>query len=111
MVGWHHHVNGHESEETRGDSDGQRSLGCCSSWSRKESDTTERLNNSICLERKELRDTLVTRKVKNLPAIQETLGLFPGLERPPGKGTGTHSSILAWKIPRTEKSGQLQSLG
>ena len=31
--------------KTHGDSNGQRSLACCSSWSRKESDTTERLNN------------------------------------------------------------------
>ena len=28
MVGWHHCLNGHEFEETQGDSDGQRSLGC-----------------------------------------------------------------------------------
>ena len=111
MVGWHHQVNGHEFEQTPGYGEGQGSLVCCSLWDRKESDTTERLNNSICLERKELRDTLVTRKVKNLPAIQETLGLFPGLERPPGKGTGTHSSILAWKIPRTEEHGRLQFMG
>ena len=33
VVGWHHQLNAHESEETRGDSDGQGSLGCCSSWS------------------------------------------------------------------------------
>ena len=28
MVGWHHQLNGHEFEQTRGDSDGQRSLVC-----------------------------------------------------------------------------------
>ena len=33
-------LNGHEFEETQGDSDGQRSLACCSSWGRKESDMT-----------------------------------------------------------------------
>ena len=52
--------------------------------------------------------TLVTRKVKNLPAMQETLGLFLGLGRSPGKRNGTHSSILAWKIPWTEEPGRLQ---
>ena len=38
MVGWHHRLNGHESEQTPGESGGQRSLACCSSWDRKESD-------------------------------------------------------------------------
>ena len=38
-------MNGHESGQTLGDSEGQGSLACCSPWDRKESDTTERLNN------------------------------------------------------------------
>ena len=42
MVGWHHHLNGHESEQTLGDGEGQGSLACCSPWGCKESDTTER---------------------------------------------------------------------
>ena len=33
MVGWHHRLNGPEFEQTRGDSGGQGSLVCCSSWS------------------------------------------------------------------------------
>ena len=36
MDGWHHWLNGHEFEQTLGDSEEQRSLVCCSSWSRKE---------------------------------------------------------------------------
>ena len=44
MVGWHHLLNGHEFEQALGVGDGQRSLVCCSAGSRKESDTTERLN-------------------------------------------------------------------
>ena len=40
LVGWHHRHNGHESEQTTGDSDGQGSLACCSPWGRKELDTT-----------------------------------------------------------------------
>ena len=32
MVGWHHWLNGHEFEHTQGDSEGPRSLACCSSW-------------------------------------------------------------------------------
>ena len=40
MVGWHHGFNGHEFEQTVGDSEGQGSLACCSPWGRKELDTT-----------------------------------------------------------------------
>ena len=39
MLGWHHLLNGHEFEQTLGDSVGQRSLACCSSWVHKELDT------------------------------------------------------------------------
>jgi len=44
MVGWHHQLNGHELEQTQGDSEGQGRLACCSPLGRKESDTPERLN-------------------------------------------------------------------
>ena len=46
MVGWHHQLNGHESEETLGDSGGQRRLVCCRSWGCKELNTTLQLNNN-----------------------------------------------------------------
>ena len=45
MVGWHHRFNGHEFEQTLGDSEGQGSLACCSPWGRKPSDTTQQLND------------------------------------------------------------------
>ena len=44
MAGWHHGLDGHESEGTPGIGDGQGGLACCNSWGRKESDATERLN-------------------------------------------------------------------
>ena len=44
MAGWHHRFDGHEFEWTPGVDDRQRGLGCCNSWGRKESDTTEQLN-------------------------------------------------------------------
>ena len=44
MAGWHHRLNGDESEWTLGDGDGQGGLACCSPWGRKESDMTERLS-------------------------------------------------------------------
>ena len=46
IVGWHHQLNGHEFEQTPGDSEGQGSLACCSPWGPKESDMAERLNNN-----------------------------------------------------------------
>ena len=46
MVGWHHHLNGHESEQARGEGEGQGSLVCYSPWGCKVSDTNERLNNN-----------------------------------------------------------------
>ena len=44
MAGWHHWLDGRESEWTPGDGDGQGGLASCDSWGRKESDTTEWLN-------------------------------------------------------------------
>ena len=44
MAGWHHWLDGRESEWTPGVGDGQGGLACCDSWGHKESDTTERLN-------------------------------------------------------------------
>ena len=52
--------------------------------------------------------------VKNLPAMQETLETqVPslGAEDPLEKEVAPHSSILAWRIPRTEETGMLQSVG
>ena len=47
---------------------------------------------------------------KNRPAVQETQ--FPSLSQkdPLEKGMAAHSSILAWRIPRTEEPGGLQSV-
>ena len=49
--------------------------------------------------------------IKNLPAsardIRNTHSV-PGMGRSPEKGTATHSSILAWRIPGTEEPGRLQ---
>ena len=44
MAGWHHWLDGRESEWSPGDGDGQGGLACCDSWGCKELDTTERLN-------------------------------------------------------------------
>ena len=46
MAGWHHRLNGHECEQALGDGEGQGSWACCNPWGHKESDMTERPNNS-----------------------------------------------------------------
>ena len=45
--------------------------------------------------------------IKNLPAVQETRVRSLSWEDPLEKGMVTHSSILAWRIPRTEDPGRL----
>ena len=67
-------------------------LSTCVSWS----------TNSEC-------PSLVAQLVKNPPAMQETLVQFRDWEGSLEKGTATHSSILAWRIPWTEEPGRLQS--
>ena len=49
--------------------------------------------------------------VKTLPAMQKTPVLSLGWKDPLEKGMATHSSILAWRTPWTEKLGGLQSMG
>ena len=49
--------------------------------------------------------------VKNMPQMWETRVQSLGLEDPLEKGMATHSSILAWRIPWTEKPGGLRSMG
>ena len=55
--------------------------------------------------------SLLAQKVKNLPAMLETPVRFLGWEDSLEKGTATYSSILAWRIPRTEEPSRLQSIG
>ena len=60
------------------------------------------------------RASLVAQLVKNLPAVQELHEMqVPSLcwEDPLDKGMATHSSLLAWRIPWTEKPGRPQYIG
>ena len=49
--------------------------------------------------------------VKRLPTTRETWVQSLGQEDPSEKGMAAHSSILAWRIPRTQEAGGLQSMG
>ena len=54
--------------------------------------------------------SLVAQMVKRLPAVRETWVQSLGWEDSLEKEMATHSSTLAWKIPRTEEPGRLQSM-
>ena len=54
---------------------------------------------------------LVTQSVKNMPVMLDTWNGSLGWDVPLEEGMAAHSSILAWRIPRTEEPGGLQSLG
>ena len=55
--------------------------------------------------------SLVAQLVKNPPAMWETWVRSLGWEDSPEKGTATHSSFLAWRIPQTVYSTGLQTVG
>ena len=55
--------------------------------------------------------SLVTELVNNQSVMQETWVRSLGWEDPLEKGTATHSSVLAWRIPWTEEPGGLQFMG
>ena len=53
----------------------------------------------------QFKPSLVVQMVKNPPSMQETPGWYLGQEDPLEKGMATHSTVLAWRIPWTEKPG------
>ena len=53
----------------------------------------------------------LTQQVKNSSATQETQDQSLGQEDPLEEEMATHSSVLAWRIPRTEEPGRPQSIG
>ena len=55
--------------------------------------------------------SLIAHLIKNLPAMQETWVRSLGWEDPLEKEMATHSTILAWRVPWTEESGGLLSMG
>ena len=67
------------------------------------------LNNKSANYQKKSGVSLVAQMVKNLSETQETWVRSLGPEDPLEKEMTTHSSILAWRIPRTEESSGLQS--
>ena len=70
-----------------------------------------KLETSLCVKYRTLRPSLVAQAVKRLPTMRETRVRSLGREDPLEKEMATHSSILARKIPWTEKPGWLLSMG
>ena len=93
-----------------GESHGRRSLVGYSPWGRKELDMTEWLH-TLTHTRQSWFQLVVAQMVKHLPTVQETRVQSLGREDPLEKEMVTHSGILAWRIPRTEKPIRLQSIG
>ena len=86
VVGWHHQLDGHESEQAPGVGYGQGSLACCSPWGHKELDMTERLNWTEL--NWKLLGFLCGSAVKESACNAGDLGSIPGLGRSPGEGKG-----------------------
>ena len=60
MVGWHHQLNGHESEQALGDGEGQGSLACCSSWGAKSLTRLNQQQQQLTLSHWVLTSVLIT---------------------------------------------------
>ena len=108
LVGWHHRLNGHEFEQTWGESEVQGSLACCSPWGHTKSQTqlSERTTTATTLVRGLPLPGKRVLVVKNPRANEGDTGdsnLIPGSEDPLEEDMATHSSILAWKIPRAKE--------
>ena len=105
MVGWHHPLKRHESEQNQGDCEGQRSLACGSTWSLRKSDTNEQLNHHKKLPEEEgsipdLSAQALTSTPNSSMGVHDSsvgkestcnagdLGSIPGLGRSPGEGKG-----------------------
>ena len=98
-----------------GESHEQRSLASYSPWGHEELDMAERIALSLSWKTWGCRPLLFLgfpsgSVVKTLSAMQEMQVQSLGQEDPLEKGLATHSSILAWRIPRAEEPGGLQSM-
>ena len=79
MAGWHHGLDGRESEWTPGDGDGRGGLACCDSWGREELDMTEWLNwSELMLEKTEGRRRRGRQRMRWLDGITDSMDMSLG---------------------------------
>jgi len=76
-----------------------------------EKENKNEIISSIISDHNAVRLDVVAQSAKNLPAMQETQVRFLSWEDSLEKEMATNSSILAWRVPRTEEFGRLQSMG
>ena len=82
-----------------------------SSFGKLEKENKNEIISSIISDHNAVRLDVVAQWAKNLPAMQGTQVRFLGWEDSLEKEMATNSSILAWRVPRTEEFGRLQSMG
>ena len=105
MAGWHHRCNEYELGQTLGDGKGQGGLACCSPWGHKEWDI-------VTKQQQQLVPVFPGGSVaKNPPSKAGDSGSVPESGRSLKEEMATRSSLLAWRIPRTEEPGGLQPTG
>ena len=107
--------DGREQQEVLGPPDAQQRPGFIPSWEI-DGETVETVSDFILGGSKITADGDCSHEIKRCLlfgryAMQETWIQSLGWEDPLEKGTATHSSILAWRIPWTEEPGTLQSMG
>ena len=83
----------------------------CMGWGRHMVGDEVRTQSLVTLKYHHHTASLMAQIGKNPPAMQETWVQSLGWEDPLEKEMATHSRILAWRIPRTEEPGELQSVG
>ena len=112
MAGWHHWLDGLESQWIPGVGDGQGGLACCDSWGLEESDMTERLIWSDTELYIWTSKTAQWQRIHlSMQEMQETQVWSLHQEDPLEKEVAPHFSIPAWKIPRTEEPIRIQYMG
>ena len=106
MVGWHHRLSGHESEQTPGDSRGQRSLVCCNPWGHKEQDTAteqQRIIKRLSQKSKHRRDK-EKQGVRGEPHLGSKVGTVPAAPYLHSARTGTFQKYFNEVCSRRELS-------
>ena len=113
MVGWHHRLDGHGFEYLHFHALQKEMATHSSVLAWRIPGTGE--PGGLYIHGVESKTTLwasqEAQMVKNPPVVQETWVRSLGQEAPWEKAMGTHSSILAWRIPWIEETGRLQSMG
>ena len=101
-AGWHHWLNGRETEQTPGNSEGQQSLVCCSPWGHKDSDMAEQQQISINNSMKESpwkgaawNGSLLLKQSITDPLERAGKMKFPRCKRREESASGTISSVLS----------------